>query len=258
MFDLHSHILPGLDDGAKTLEEAVEMVRMAAGDGTRAILATPHSRDVQEAAAHETVREKVDELRKEAKRQGIDIEILLGMENHMTPDLLELVDRGEGYPINGHNYILVELPFTIYPNYADELLFQLQLRGLTPLIAHPERQEAIQRDPDIMEGLVQRGILGQVTAMSITGKFGSEAQKSAHTLMRRNLVHVIASDGHRPKGPRTPVMAEAVTYAAKIVGPERADAMAVLVPQAILEGRTVDLESLPRPTHKKGWRPWSR
>ena len=256
MFDLHSHILRGLDDGAKSLEEAVEMIRIAAEDGTRAILATPHSKDVQEASAHQAVRSRSEELQEEAKRNGIDIEILLGMENHLTPDLLDLVEKGEGYTINGSKYILVELPFALYPDYASEVLFRLQLKGFTPLIAHPERQDSIQSDPTIMESLVERDMLGQVTAGSILGKFGPEVMKSAHTLLKRNLVHVIASDAHRPSGPRIPGMAEAVEHTAKIVGRERAEAMVTSTPKAILEGRPVKIEAPLRTRQRKRWRFW--
>ncbi len=258
MFDLHTHILPGLDDGAKTLEEAVEMVRIAAEDGTRAILVTPHSKDVQEASAHDLVHTRLAELREEVDRRGIGIDILLGMENHLTPDLPDLVERGEGYPINGNSYILVELPFTLYPDYAEEVLFKLQLQGYTPVIAHPERQDSIQRDPGIMERLVERNILGQVTATSLVGRFGPEAQKSSSTLLKRNLVHIIASDAHRPKGPRTPVMAEAVEEAARLIGRERAEAMTTSTPQAVLEGRAVRLEPLPGAAGKRDWRFWKR
>ena len=219
------------------------MVRVAAEDGTRAILATPHSKDVQEASAHQQVSDAIENLRNEAKNSGIDIEILLGMENHLTPDLPSLVEKGEGYPINGHSYILVELPFPVYPDYADEVLSKLLHQGYTPIVAHPERQESIQRDPSIMERLVERGIMGQVTSTSITGRFGPEVFNSARTLMERDLVHVIASDCHRPTHPRSPAMAEAVEEAAGIVGVDKAKAMTVSIPQAILEGRPVEIGS---------------
>ena len=241
MFDLHSHILPGLDDGAKSMREAIEMLRVAAEDGTRAILATPHSKDVQEPSAHRQVSDSIETLRSEARNGGIEIDILLGMENHLTPDLPYLVEKGEGYPINGHGYILVELPFHSYPDYVDDVLSELLLNGYKPIVAHPERQESIQRDLSIMERLVERGIMGQVTSTSITGRFGPDVLQFARTLMERDLVHLIASDCHRPTGPRSPAMSAAVEEAARLVGADRATAMSVSIPQAILEGRTVEI-----------------
>lgn len=217
------------------------MLRVAAEDGTRAILATPHSKDVQEASAHRQVLDSIETLRSQAKAAGIDIDILLGMENHVTPDLPLLVEKGVGYPINGHGYILVELPFHSYPDYVDDVLSELLFNGYKPIVAHPERQESIQRDLSIMERLVERGIMGQVTSTSITGRFGPDVSGFARALMEQDLVHLIASDCHRPTGPRSPAMSAAVEEASRIVGADRATAMSVSIPQAILEGRPVEM-----------------
>ena len=153
MFDLHSHILPGLDDGAKTIEESMKMLRVAGGDGIRGMAATPHGKDVREAGALGLVSEHVETLNRLADEETLDIKIYVGMENHLTPDLPELVVSGRAYPINGGPYILVELPFDSLPDYTDQVLARLQDQGLTPLIAHPERQADIMKDPIDYGGL---------------------------------------------------------------------------------------------------------
>ena len=239
MFDLHSHILPGLDDGAKTIEESMKMLRAAAVDGIKGMAATPHGKDVREAGALGSVPEHVETLNRLAGEETLDIKIYVGMENHLTLDLSELVKSGQAFPINGGPYILVELPFDSLPDFTDDVLTRLQDQGLTPLIAHPERQADIMRDPSIMGDLVGRGMLGQVTSTCILGRFGSKARDTAELLLKNGWVHVISTDCHRPTGPRAPKMAEAVLEAGKIVGLETARAMAVAVPRSILMGRPI-------------------
>ena len=241
MFDLHSHILPGLDDGAKTIEESMKMLRAAAGDGIRGMAATPHGKDVREAGALGLVSEHVETLNWLAGEETLDIKIYVGMENHLTPDLPELVISGRALPINVGPYILVELPFDSLPDFTNDVLARLQDQGLTPLIAHPERQADIMRDPSIMGGLVGRGMLGQVTSTCILGRFGPEARDTAELLLKNGWVHVISTDCHRPTGPRAPKMADAVVEAGKIVGLETARAMVVDVPRSILMGRPIEV-----------------
>ena len=239
MFDLHSHILPGLDDGAKTIEESMKMLRAASGDGIKGMAATPHGKDVREAGVLGLVSEYVGTLNRLSQEETLDIKIYVGMENHLTPDLPELVISGRAFPINGGRYILVELPFDSLPDYTDDMLTRLQEQGLTPLIAHPERQADIMRDPSIMGDMAGRGMLGQVTSTCILGRFGAEARDTAEILLKKGWVHVISTDCHRPTGPRAPKMAEAVLEAGKIVGLETARAMAVAVPRSILMGRPI-------------------
>ena len=241
MFDLHSHILPGLDDGAKTIEESMKMLRVAAEDGIKGMATTPHGKDVRESGTLDLVSEHVETLNRLAGEETLDIKIYVGMENHLTLDLPELVANGAGFPINSGPYILVELPFDSLPDYTDEVLTRLQEQGLTPLIAHPERQADIMRDPLIMWDLVGRGMLGQVTSTSILGRFGPEARDTAEILLKKGWVHVISTDCHKPTGPRAPMMADAVVEAGKIVGLETARAMAVDVPRSILMGRPIEV-----------------
>ena len=241
MFDLHSHILPGLDDGAKTLDESMAMLRVAASDGIRGMAATPHAKDVREAGVLLRVCEYVDTLNGLAGEEGLDIRVYVGMENHLTRDLPDLVETGAAFPYNSGPYILVELPFDSLPDYTDETLTRLQGQGFTPVIAHPERQVDIMNNPSIMEGFTERGMLGQVTSTCILCRFGAEAREAAETLLRNGWVHVISTDCHRPTGPRAPRMAEAVIEAERIVGAEKARAMAVDVPEAILTGQPLPL-----------------
>ena len=259
MFDLHMHILPGVDDGAKTMEEAVEMARVASENGTEAVLATPHRRDVTERLSVQEVQELMTVFKARLEGEGIGLRLLLGMENHLDIDLPGELSSGRALPMNGTRYALVELPFFGSPNYLDEVLFQIQVQGITPVLAHPERIEAVQKNPELLVGFVERGMLSQVTAGSFLGYFGGGVKRVTHTLLRRGLIHLIASDAHVPRGPRSPNLTRAVAVAAAVVGQERANAMVVDTPRAILDDMPVEVEP-PRGSEavRRWWAPWRR
>lgn len=253
MLDLHNHILPGVDDGPSTMEESVEMARMAYYDGTQTIVATPHNRDVNERSSISTVRSLVDRLNQEIQAQSISLKVILGMENHLEMDTVEQVDKGHALPIEGTHYILIELPFEFYPFYAEEVLFNLQLKSLRPIVVHPERNLAIQEKPEILANLVSKGALAQITAGSISGILGKDHQKAARELLQQNLVHIIASDGHTARGRRTPILSHGVAAVAKLIGDEAAHRMVEDIPQAILQDKTPKVDGLSRAPKRRWW-----
>ena len=259
MYDLHAHILPGVDDGAKTPDDTLEMLRVAAEDGTRMMLATPHRRDITENSSAARVHELVAETNQRAQEAGLDITLTVGMENHIDLDLPDEVKQGRALVINGSRYILVELPFFGRPNYVEDILFQLQGEGLIPVLAHPERLEVFNTEPDLLVSLVDRGMLTQVTAGSVLGHFGRHVRKFTVTLLRRGLVHILASDTHFPGGPRSPRLVPGVEGASKIVGEERALAMVVDTPRAVLENGEVVIPAVRAPAgSRRWWRFWDR
>ena len=204
MFDLHSHILPGVDDGATSLDVSIAMAKVAAEQGTKVILATPHRKDVTDGSSVQDIAQLVEDINGELSSQGIGLSVLLGMENHLDLELPDEFASGRALPMNGTRYILVELPFFGRPNYAEDVLFRLQLQGLTPVLAHPERIEAFQRDPDLLVSFVEKGMLSQVTAGSLVGYFGKEVRRFSNVLLGHGLVHLIASDAHFSGGSRSP------------------------------------------------------
>ena len=241
MYDVHAHILPGIDDGPKTLDESLSMAAVAAEHGTRFMLCTPHRRDVAENSSVDYIRGLVAEFNDELKAKGIELELLLGMENHLDLELPEDLSTGKALSMNGGRYCLVELPFVGRPNYIEDVLFRLQVQGVTPVLAHPERIEAVQRDPEMLAGFVERGMLSQVTAGSVEGHFGKKARDLTRTLLRRRLVHILASDTHFAVGRRSPMLLPGVEAAADIVGEAEALAMVVDTPRAVLEDLPVEV-----------------
>ena len=233
------------------------MARVAAEDGTQVIVATPHRKDVTEGSSVARIQELTEEMNARIKAEGIELTMLLGMENHLDLELPQDYSNGRALPINGSRYILVEMPFFGRPNYVESVLFDLQIRGLIPVLAHPDRIEAFQKEPDFLVDLVERGILTQITAGSLVGHFGGRVKRFTETLLRRGLGHILASDTHLPRGPRSPRLRYCVQAAEKLVGLERARAMVIDTPKAIV----ADLEVVVEPPGPVGrgtrwWRFW--
>lgn len=245
MIDLHCHILPGTDDGAEDIEESLDMARVAAADGIRTLVATPHVGNGVYAPTPKNVDDAVAALQRALDQHRIPLKIIAGAEMHLRPGLRDLYRSGSGPTIGGNGrFMLLELPVHAVPSGVSELIFGLKMDGITPILAHPERNTAIQQDPDILLQLVETGALVQVTAMSVTGAFGSRAGDCAASLLKRRLVHVLASDAHDADY-RRPALMAAVAVAAEILG-DRTQALDLVtrIPQRILDGA---LPQVPEP-----------
>jgi len=241
LIDLHCHILPGVDDGAGSLEEALEMARRAVADGIGVMAATPHLPIPGGAlpTAVETGR-AVGRLQAHLDQAAIPLRLVCGAEVHLTPAAVRRAVAGELTTLNESRYLLVDFPAMSPPAGLLQALRKLRRAGLVPVIAHPERYLWIQADGTRLEAMVAMGCLAQVTAMSITGHFGYGAMRCAHELLARRLVHVVASDGHNPTG-RPPKLGPALSWVAPILDdPEEAEAMFVHRPAAIIEDRSLE------------------
>ena len=239
MYDLHAHILPGVDDGAKTPAETLAMSRAAADTGTKVVLATPHRKDVTENLSVAYIRGLLDEMNDQNAAHGVDLSLAMGMENHLDEALPAEIAAGRALTMNGGRYILIEMPFFGRPAYIERTLDEVMDIGLIPVLAHPERIEAFQRDPDTLARFVARGMLSQITSGSAVGTWGEEVTAFTRELLGRGLAHIMASDTHAPDGLRCPRMDVGLDAAAKIVGADAALAMLTDTPLAILEDRAI-------------------
>lgn len=240
MVDIHSHILPGLDDGAKSLEESLSMVRMAAESGTTDIVASPHAnqRYRYEPAA---VAAKIAELQQAC---GDIIKIHRGCDFHLSFENIEDALRDpRKYSINGGSYLLVEFSDMAIPPNTSRLFDQMLSTGLIPIITHPERNPILQANIPMVAGWVRQECLVQVTAGSFLGFFGKAARKSAEELMAKGLVHVVASDAHNTSS-RTPDLSQSYQQVAKHYSVKHAEALFKFFPRAILSGDLVDADYL--------------
>ncbi len=243
MIDLHNHLLPGIDDGAKKVEETLQFLRIARRDGVGTVVATPHMKPGVFDNTRETILERVSLVREAQKGDEAEGVLLLpGAEVHFTADLPQRARSGTLMTVADRGrYLLLELPYQQVPMGVDDMIFRLRLTGLTPIMAHPERVAYYLEDIERVAASVRLGALTQVTAASLTGGFGDKARDFARAMLARNLLHVIASDSHDVRY-RPPVMSEAVRVAAGVVGEAAARRMVEETPQAILDGREVEIE----------------
>lgn len=195
MIDLHSHILPGLDDGPGDIEGSLDLARVAAAQGTRTIVATPHIRE-DHPFPLDAIERGVVELNGALSADGIDLEVVAGGEVAIStiPELDEEALRSVCLGAGPH--VLVESPYTQASELLEHVIFDLQARGFRPLLAHPERSPSFLSDRNRLERLVVRGVLCSVTAMSMEGGFGQTVQRFAAQMFAAGLVHDVASDTH--------------------------------------------------------------
>jgi protein-tyrosine phosphatase len=239
MIDIHSHILPGLDDGAISLEESLAMARCAAADGIRTMVATPHVITGLYPNSRETILEAVAKLQRTFLENEIELSILPGAEYYLEPDLPERMSRGELLTINdGGHYLLVELPAFFVAGYPAQVLYELQAQGVTPIIAHPERNAGFAAEPDLLHELVSHGALIQITAGSLAGLLGSAAEATARRLLKQGCVHFIASDAHSSRE-RAPVLTPAVREAVRLAGEEEAQSLVAGNPHRAVHGLSI-------------------
>ncbi|WP_079528181.1 tyrosine-protein phosphatase [Halobacillus hunanensis] len=197
MIDIHSHILPGVDDGAQSIEESIKMAQAAVADGIHTIIATPHHQNGTYNNYKNNITIQVAELNRHLSDYEVPLTVLPGQETRIHGDMLEGLRNDEILTLNKTgNYVFVEFPSDTVPRYASKLLFDMQVEGYQPIIVHPERNRHIIQHPDTLYNLVKKGAYTQITAASLCGRFGKNIQKFTHKLIEANLTHLIASDAH--------------------------------------------------------------
>ncbi|WP_026679383.1 tyrosine-protein phosphatase [Fictibacillus gelatini] len=197
MIDSHCHILPGIDDGAQTINDSLMMARHAANEGITKIIATPHHRNGQYVNTKLDILKYVELLNEKLNQENIPLTILPGQETRIHTSLLDGFDSDELLTLNDTGkYLFVELPSNHVPKNASQLFYELLLKGVTPIIVHPERNSELMEKPDLLFHFVKEGVLTQITSSSIIGKFGKKIKSFTEKILEHQLTHFIASDAH--------------------------------------------------------------
>ena len=196
MIDIHSHIIPCIDDGSKHIDMTLEMLTMASKSGTKKIVATPHYFKGYWTPNYKEVVAEVEKLNELAKKNYIDIEIYPAQEVYFYDNMVEEFADGKIGTINGSKYMLIELPMDSFDNNTFDVLYELEIRGVTPIIAHPERCKPFINNPSYINKFIEEGYLFQLNGSSITGLFGKDVKKTAEIFLANGIYSFIGSDAH--------------------------------------------------------------
>ncbi len=257
MIDLHCHILPAVDDGSDSLDTSLQMARMAVADGIETMACTPHIYPGLYENDAAGIRRAAAALQQALDDAGIALRLTTGADVHLAPDLAQRIRAGDIPTLNDTRYLLLEPPHHVAPPRFEASVFELIAAGWVPVITHPERLTWVEQHYEAFRRLVAAGAWMQITAGSLTGRFGKRAQRVAERMLDDGLVHILATDSHGVTR-RPPLLAEGRDAAARRVGTEEAEHLVNTRPLGILQNSAPEtLPPLPqRVSSTQGW--WSR
>jgi protein-tyrosine phosphatase len=256
--DIHCHLLPGLDDGARSWEETLAMARLAVSDGIGTIVATPHQLGNYAANDGDEIRERAERLRTLLRERRIPLKVLPGADVRIEPDMIARIRSGAVVTLADRGrHVLLELPHEVYLP-LDRLLSDFAAAGLTGILSHPERNQGIIAKPGVVKSLVRAGCLIQVTAESLTGGFGTRVRATCESLVKQGLVHFVSTDAHGPES-RPPLLRRAFQRVAEIANEGLAEQLFCRNPADVAAGRRVPtaLRMVSKPTRFR-WLPWGK
>lgn len=233
MIDLHCHLLPGLDDGARDIAASCEMARAFVADGVEVVACTPH---IFPGIYHNTgpqIREAVGHLQRQLEEANIPLRLVAGADNHVVPDFVQALKSGHLLSLNGSRYVLVEPPHHVAPLRLEDLFLEILWAGYVPILTHPERLTWIKERYDVIARLVRAGVWMQVTSGSLYGAFGRDPQYWAHRMLDEGCVHILATDAHDSRR-RPPDLARGREWVAKRLGDAEATHLVWSRPSGIL------------------------
>lgn len=193
MIDFHTHVMPGVDDGSRNLEMTMDMIDNSQMQGVEYICVTPHFITGEYEIDHESYNRNFESLKESI---GNKVNLVQGLEIYINPELPKLYEEKKIWGLNENKYLLIELPMQQYPIYTDKIFYELRLRGARPVLAHPERNLAIMKNPELLIDLLNQGNLAQMNSGSLMGSYGGEIKKFAEKLVSMNLIHMLGSDAH--------------------------------------------------------------
>lgn len=236
MIDIHSHLIPSVDDGARTVDETFELIKEAQNAGFSDIILTPHYMlDAYEPNAKELIlwKEKLQEI---LNKEEIAVNLHIGMEVYIAEDIINLIKQNKILTLAESKYLLMELPLNTNVKYLDDVIFKLLENNITPIIAHPERYKCVQEQPNIVEKLIEKECLIQSNYGSILGIYGKKAQKTVKYLLKKNLIDFLGTDTHR-KNTIYLEIEKASKKIKKLIGEEKLKELTTTNAKRILENK---------------------
>lgn len=241
MIDIHSHILPNIDDGARSIEETFNLIKEAQKAGFEAIISTSH---YMENYYETDVPERevwVKAICENLQTKNIETNLYLGNEIYFSDNIIELLEQRKASTINDTSYVLFELPLNAEPMNLYDVVYEMLQYKLVPILAHPERYSYVQKDPDLIYDLIEKGVLMQANYGSIIGQYGEKAQIIVRKFFENNMVHFLGSDVHRPNTiyPKIPQILREIE---SIIGSEKLEELTTKNPKLLLNNKKIEIE----------------
>lgn len=243
MIDVHSHIIPAIDDGSYSIEETLKMLKEAEKAGFTDIIATSHYVENYYEADIQQRQESIDEINNKLEENGINIKIHCGSEIYVSQNMVELIKNKKASSLANTKYVLFELPMNNNIMYLDEIIFEIQSAGFIPVIAHPERYSYVQSNPKMLVELINKGVLFQANFGSIIGKYGNTAKKTLKKLLQYNMIHFLGADAHRSNSIYTNIDM-AIIELRKIISEEKLIELTVTNPEHLLKNEDIDVGTI--------------
>lgn len=247
MIDVHCHLLPGLDDGAENLETSLAIARQLSLAGFKHVIATPHVFEGHEFLDPDTIREATAHMNDALEREGIPLEVWPGAENYIFPELPRYLKEEKILTLGDtHKYLLFELPMLDLPSYAEQVIFELQVQGIVPILAHPERYPFFSESPEILLEWQRKGVLLQIDLRSLEGRYGKGPHDLVTWMLEKGLVQLVGTDAHRGSH-QSDGFKNTIDSLQEVIGEERFERWLNTYPQAILQGEEIKIteEELP-------------
>lgn len=240
MIDIHSHILPNIDDGSRSIDETFNMIKEAQSVGFEAIVSTSHYREKYYETDTPEREVWLKAIYDNLKAKNIEIELYMGNEIYLSENLVKLLEDGKASTINDTSYVLFELPLNIEPENLYDIVYEMLQNKLVPVLAHPERYNFVQQEPELVYDLVQKGVLMQANYGSVIGEYGRKAQKIVKEMLENNLVHVLGTNSHR-QNTIYPKIPEILLEIIGLIGQERLEELTTINPKLILNNKRVEI-----------------
>lgn len=240
MIDFHSHILPNVDDGSKSIEESINLIKEAEQAGFNSIISTSHYIEGYYEVENEQRKEIINNIKEIIDEQKIKMNIFLGNENYISDNIVQLIKDNKAATINGSDYILFETSLNAKPLNLYNMVYEMMQNNLKPILAHPERYSYIQENPQIVFDLIEKGVLMQSNYASIAGYYGKRAQIISKKMLENNMVHFLGTDVHRQ---RTiyPKIEEILDKITKIVGKDKLKELTTTNAELVLKNEVINI-----------------
>lgn len=252
MIDIHSHILPGVDDGSSGIEESIRMAELYLENGIDKVIVTPHYIEGTDSTTLDENKVVLENLKRVLKKKNLDLKLYLGNEIYVSPDTLSHITNRKAATLNETKYVLVELPMHDIPMYMKNTIYELSLKGYIPIIAHPERNTKIQENPNILYEFIEGGALAQLNLPSIEGRYGSRPKEIGEILLAHNMIHFVGTDAHSTRT-RSPKVEKSLGILKEIVDKDTSERITYLNGKALLEDKLICVDEPVRYEEKKGF-----